>query len=290
VTSDAPDRARELARHYLEVAQPERALEALSRAQGDDVDDPELWALRGWALVDLGRHDEAAAVAEDALARRPGDVDFLRLLALAEAHRDRLAEAERALLAGLEAEPEDLHLLCTYADALMRGGQLPKARAILDLAQHVDPDATLVVRMRLNLAYLTGEDEQARALAEELLRRDADDYQGQVMLGTLDVTKLRLRSAEHRLGSAIRTDPSSAAVARSARAVRVMRGPLYWPLLPFERFGAGPTWLAAIGLILGLQAAGLEGVATVAAFVWLGLCVYSWTVGPALQRRMRDIA
>ena len=39
---------------------------------------------------------------------------------------------------------------------------------------------------------------------------------------------------------------------------RTMRSPLYWPLLPFERFGPGPTWLVAVAVIFGLRAAGLE--------------------------------
>ena len=285
---EAPDRARELARHYLEVSQPERALEALGRAGAEDLADPEVWALRGWALVDLDRHEEAVQIARGALTRWPDDVDFLRLLAVAEAHRDHLAEAEAAVLAGLEAEPDDTHLLCTYADTLMRGAQLDKAGAVLDLAERADPDDALVLRMRLNLAYLRAQDDEARVLAEELLARDADDYQAQVVLGGLDAEKIRLASAERRFGAAIRADPSSQGVARSARMVRTMRSPLYWPLLPFERFGPGPTWLVAIALIFGLRAAGLETAATVATVVWIALCVYSWTVGPWLQRKVRS--
>jgi tetratricopeptide (TPR) repeat protein len=284
---EAPDRTRELARHYLEVRQPQRALDALGRASSHELDDPEVWALRGWALVDLDRHDEAARVGRDALGRWPGDVDFLRLLGVAEAHRDHLAEAEGALLAALELEPDDPHLLCTYADTLMRGGQLDKAEAVLDLAARADPDDVLVIRLRLNLAYLRAHDREARALAEELLSRDAEDHQGQAMLGSLDLDKVRLSSAERRLGSAIRSDPSSQGLARSARLARMMRTPLYWPLLPFERFGPGPTWLVAVAVIFGLRAAGLEALSGIAALVWLVLCLYSWTVGPMLQRRAR---
>ena len=71
-TPDAADRARELARHYLEVAQPQRALDAL--AGSPSLDDPEVWALRGWALVDLERCPEAADVAREALGSWPDDV------------------------------------------------------------------------------------------------------------------------------------------------------------------------------------------------------------------------
>lgn len=285
---EAPDRGRELARHYLEVHQPQRALDALGRLQ--DHDDPEVWALRGWALVDLDRHDESAEVARAALGRWPDDVDFLRLLAVAEAHRDHLAEAETAVLAALELEPDDTHLLCTYADALMRGGQLDKAADVLELAARADPDDTLVIRMRLNLAFLRADDGEARELSEELLSRDADDYQGQVMLGSLDLEKVRLSSAERRFGTAIRRDPSAPGVARSARIVRTMRSPLYWPLLPFERFGPGPTWLVAVAVIFGLRAAGLDAASGIAGLVWVALCIYSWVAGPLLRRRMEGSA
>ena len=283
--SEADDRARELARHYLQVAQPARALEALARA--GDFDDPDVWALRGWALVDLDRADEAAEVAAGALARWPDDVDFLRLLAVAEARRDHLAEAELAVLAALRAEPGDAHLLCTYAETLMRGGQLDKAAEVLALAERADPDDVLVIRMRLNLAHLRARDREARELAEELLSRDAEDHQGQAMLGGLDLHRLRLRSASERFSTVMRNDPSSQGVALAARSARVLRSPLAWPLLPFERFGPGPTWVAAIAVIFGLRAAGLETAAGIVTLVWLALCAYSWIVGPRLQRRMR---
>lgn len=287
MTDETSDRARELARHYLQVDQPERALQALGGAIGEGLEDPDVWALRGWALVDLDRHDEAVDVASDALGRWPGDVDFLRLLAIAEGQRDHLADAEGAVLAALRAEPDDPHLLCTYAELLMRGGQLRKAADVLQLAERADPDDVLVVRMRLNLAFLRGDDAGARRFGEELLSRDAEDHQAQAMLGGLDLAKARPASAERRFGTVIRQDPSDAGIARAARSASVLRSPLAWPLLPFERFGAGPTWVAAIVVIFGLRAAGLEGASSLAALVWIALCAYSWIVGPMLQRRMK---
>ena len=284
--SEAGGRALELARHYLQVDQPDRALAALGRA-GGDLEDPDVWALRGWALVDLERSEEAVGVASDALGRWPGDVDFLRLLAVAETQRDHLAEAEAAVLAALRLEPDDPHLLCAYAHALMRGGQLAKAGDVLELAGRSDPDAELVLRMRLNLAHLRVRDGEARELAEELLARDAEDLQGQAMLGGMDLDKVRLGSARRRLGTAVGRDPSNEALALAARGASVLRSPLAWPLLPFERFGAGPTWVAAVLVIFGLRAAGLEGASSIAALVWIALCVYSWIAGPMLQRRMR---
>jgi hypothetical protein len=66
-----------------------------------------------------------------------------------------------------------------------------------------------------------------------------------------------------------------------------MRSPLYWPMLPFERFGPGPTWVAAVVLIAGLSALGLELASGIAALVWIVLVVYSWVAAPIVRRRMK---
>ena len=106
------------------------------------------------------------------------------------------------------------------------------------------------------------------------------------MLGALDLDRGRPGRALEHLGGAVRRDPSNQGVARAATAAKVMRSPLAWPLLPFERFGAGPTWVAAVLVIFGLRGAGQDTAAGIATVVWLALCAYSWIVGPMLQRRV----
>lgn len=281
--ADAGAGALELARHLLLVDQPQGALDALAGRQLD-LDDPEVWAIRGWALTDLDRDEEAADTARAALARFPDDPDFLRLLAVAEARRDQLADAEDAILAALEIEPDDPDLLVTYADVLTRGVQLDKARAVLDRAAEIAPDSTTVLRVRLNLAYAGCRDDEARALAAELLAHDPDDYQGHIMLGALDLDRMRLGDARERIGSAARQDPE--ATRDVAQALRYVQSPLMWPMWPLQRFGPGPTWAAAVATIFGLGAAGLETAQAVAVVVWLALCAYSWVVPPLLERRM----
>lgn len=283
-TGAADAGALELARHYLLVDQPQSALDALA-ARGLDLGDPEVWAIRGWALLDLDRHEEAAGTARDALAQWPDEADFLRLLAVAEAQRDHLAEAEEAILAALAMEPDDPDLLVTYADTLIRGLQLDKARAVLDRAAELAPDSTSVLRVRLTLAYVRCDEDEARALAGELLSRDADDYQSHVMLGALDLERMRLADARERIGTAVRQDPGASR--HAADALRYLGNPLLWPLWPVHRFGVGPTWIVAVATIFALGAAGLDTAQAVALIVWVALCAYSWVVPPLLERRLR---
>ena len=277
--------ARALAAHYLQIGQPERTLAQLERVGSDDLEDPAVWELRGWALVGLDRDVDAASVASDGLSRWPENVELLRVLTAARAATGELAEAEDAILRALRLEPDDPVCLCQYAEALMRGGQLGKAEQVLDLAARADPDEIVVLRTRLTLAYLRADKREARRLSAELLARDADDRQAHVMLGGLDFDRARPGSALERFSTAVRRDPSDHAVGRAARSAQVMRSPLAWPLLPFQRFGPGPTWIAAVATIFGLQAVGLDTASFVAAMVWIVLCVYSWIATPFLERR-----
>lgn len=278
--------ARTMAWRYLEMHQPQRALEMLGGLSSDDLEDPAVWYIRGHALLELEEHERAADVAQDALAKWPEDVELLSILAAAEAGRDRLAEAEQAVLAALRLEADSPELLAQYARVLMRGGQFRKAEEVLGLAERAEPDADVVLRARQLLAFIRFRNREARELAQELLRRDAEDPQGQMMLGALDLEKVRPRQALERFGTVVRNDPADRHAVEAATAAKMMSHPLMWPVVPFERFGAGPTWVAAVAIIFGLQAAGQETASGIAVIVWIALCVYSWIAVAVFKRRL----
>ena len=97
---DATDRNLALARHYLDIEQPRRALEVLDRRE-HDVGDAEYWRLRATALIAVDRYREALDAAARGLDLDPGDVGLLLVSALAHRGVGDLAAAERALLAAL---------------------------------------------------------------------------------------------------------------------------------------------------------------------------------------------
>jgi predicted Zn-dependent protease len=78
-----------LARHYVEIDRPQAALDALARAKGEELDDPEHWAIRGEALLGLGRPDESADAARRGLELDPEDIELLDVLAVSELRRER---------------------------------------------------------------------------------------------------------------------------------------------------------------------------------------------------------
>src|SRR4051794_1087206 len=108
-----------LARHYALIGQPERVLRALERAE--QLDDPEVWALRGEALYQVDRYEEGADASRRGLELEPDNPVLLDVLALNSIELGDLGEAERALLAALDLWPDDATLICHYAFACARG-------------------------------------------------------------------------------------------------------------------------------------------------------------------------
>ena len=78
---DATDRNLAVARHYLDIEQPRRALEVLDRRE-HDVGDAEYWRLRATALIAVDRYREALDAAARGLDLDPGDVGLLLVSAL----------------------------------------------------------------------------------------------------------------------------------------------------------------------------------------------------------------
>jgi tetratricopeptide (TPR) repeat protein len=248
--------ALEAARRYIEIGRPEQALQSLAALDSEAAASAEARRLRGYAFLGVEDYERAAEAARDGLEDDPGTIDLLYLLSLAEERRGRLGEAEAAILAALEYDPEEVQLLCQYAAVLMRGAQLDKAERVLDAAAGSDPDSPYVLDGRISLAYLRGDDREARRLSEELLARDPESIRGHRMLGVFDI--------------------------RRARAMA--RNPLWWPSLFFARVGVIASWAGAVAIIFGLRAAGATTAATVAAITWFALCVWSWVVPPILNR------
>lgn len=273
-----------LAEHYVDIGQPSRALDLLSKADGEALDNPEFWRLRALAHHRLEQWDQTMQVALQGLSRDPHDVGLLFLAADAEAEMDNLAEAERTILAALAVDPEHHALLCAYARIVSRAGQLDKAERLVDEAARVDPESSEVLRTRTLLAMLRGKDRRATRYSEELLAQDPDDMGGHRLRGAALLQRGHVHEGRRSLETAVRDDPLDVELAHTVRSVRIATHPLLWPILPIQRLGPAGSWILAIGTIFGLRALGFVTAAGIASFVWLFIVIYSWVAVPAIVR------
>jgi predicted Zn-dependent protease len=274
--------ALEAARRYVEIGRPRDALEALTGLDSDDAESPDAHCLRGHALYLLEDFRGAVESARDGLSIDPGDVQLLDLLSLAEAELGRLAQAEDAILAALSQRPDDVTLLCHYADVLMRGAQLDKAEAVLLLAAQSEPESTEWREGRVTLAYLRGHDVDAELRSRELLAVAPESVYAHRMIGVQELNRGNVRAAGERFGEAVRAEPQVEQHAAAARQARTMAtNPLWWPtLVMMKPESAVLAWIGAIAVIVAVGAV-LGSLAGLLVLVWLAIWLWA-VVAPAV--------
>lgn len=286
--SGVDDKKLELARHYSDIGQPQRVLDALDGTEA--FESAEGWMLRGEALYQLDRYREGAEAARRGLELDPEDIGLLDVLALNLMELGDLAGAERALLSALEEWPENEVLLCHYALACAQDGQKEKAEQLVERAERLAPGSVDVLRTRAQVAYFSGDRRKTKRYAEELLAVEPEDRVGHMLRGNLLVEGNVYESLRHH-EEAVRLDPSDRELAGVVRHNRTLTHWLQWPIYPIQRFGPLKVWGAYLALLLVVSLLGYSWLTVTLVVVYLFMVFYSWTVAPLsrwlMQRRLR---
>jgi tetratricopeptide (TPR) repeat protein len=276
-----------LARHDLDRDRPDRALDALSKATGPELETHEFWWLRARALYRLRRYDEAISAAQIGLEHKPDDFPLLDVLALAQLESGDKKRARGTIEHALELYPDRaiLHahrglILARSAERALRLASYKKARAAVDEALRLDPHSEAALRVRAQVATLS-RDPLAPQYAAELLSFDPEDDQAHVIAGSALGHRGEIsRGLDHYLEAA-RLDPSDPQMAWIGRRARVLQGRVAAPLLFAERLTRGHLRIA--WLIVGLATVRLHQPVLTAAFIafWL----YGWGAHFYIRRR-----
>ena len=163
-------------------------------------------------------------------------------------------------------------------------GQLVKARSLIELAGRIDPDNESVTEVRALLAYLAGDDKQARRHAEKLLADDPEASGAHLLRGLVLAEQGRLGAARAHFETAATYDPADKSIVDAAHEARWATHPLLLPLYPIDRFGAGPVWIAGVALLAVTWAIGNSTLQVVVTVAWLCFVAYSWVAPPLVRR------
>jgi tetratricopeptide (TPR) repeat protein len=274
----------DLARHHLRVGRPDRALQALERADSDELEGSEFWRLRASALFDLRRWKDGAAAARDGLARDADNVALLELLAICSLESGKKKEAEQALRDALALSPFDPSLLSNWALLLARKKRYDEAREAVARALQVDPESLQVLRTRAQVAVMA-KDPMAAEYSRELLASDPDGQATHLVAGNAALRDRRIDAGFRHYVEAARLDPSDRQVAWIGRRSRAYLGRAGAPLRLLWRLGPRRVQVAVILLSIGLAIAGLADVRLVLVLGWLGVVVYGWLFRVVLRAR-----
>lgn len=280
---DSTTQALLLARRYLDIEQPARALEVLNGLTNVPMQDPDYWYLRGRALYELKRYPEAADMLQRGLGQEPDYTPLLYMMCNCQDKLGNLAEAERAILTALRLVPDEPSFLCRYAYLVAKAGQLDKADRLVDEAARLSPYDTTVLQTRAWLSYLRGDDRQAEVYSREMLREDPDDPAGHYMYGVSKLNTGSVGDAARHLGTVARYDPTDHDAVKIARQSQMAAHWLLWPLRPFYILGPAKCWIAVIVAIFLLCSLGLYEIAGCIGWIYLLICIYSWVMPPILK-------
>jgi tetratricopeptide (TPR) repeat protein len=274
----------ELARHYVDVERPQRALDALGDVGEDALEDSDYWQIRAEALLDLERWDEAAEAAKSGLAVDPEDVVLLDVLAISRLEGGWNLEAREAIGAALEIVPDHPSLLAHKALIEARRQEFDAAEVTLARALEVAPESADVRRVRAQVAFLRGDRDAAKQYADELLEVEPESDLSHLLRGNVDVEAGRFKTAVRHFEEAARLNPEHPEIREVLRENRVAAHPILAPVRPIWRFGRMRSWLVYFTLAGLLAAAGFQKARIVVAVVWVVIVLISWLAPPILRR------
>lgn len=282
---EAAARPLALAWHDLERGRPDRALAALEKLTGAELENDEVWHIRAHALYQLNRWDEAVEAAATGLEREPGDAELLDVLALSQLELGRKKAARATIDAALDLEPgsAELHahralILARCAERSFRLASYRKARAAVAEALRLDPQSEAALRARAQIATMSN-DRRASEYAEELLALAPDDGRAHVLRGAALARRGDVGSGLRHYDEAARLDPSDPALAWVGRRSRALQRPFFAPLLFLERVSGGHVRIAWVLVVLASTRSGVP-LLTAAVFAFW---IYMWVAHARLR-------
>lgn len=191
----------------LQMNDAEGARPWVERARAIDPEDPftlQLSAAYRWTLQ--GDLDGARDDLKRAIATAPGNSALYGTLALIEAERGALREAEAAHLKEIELDPDSPKAYANYANLLVDQNQLVRAEAALQKAEALDPNGYYQLVSRGRLLVRKGETAAGidRLLAGAALKPTYAD--GQVALAVASYAAGRRDETMQALDNADRYD------------------------------------------------------------------------------------
>jgi tetratricopeptide (TPR) repeat protein len=154
-----------------EVKANRTTFKALDKKLRHDPDNLELLLKQAHNFIDADEMERARELAEKAASVAPGDADVFALLGLCHLRHGKTHEAEAAVAAALQADPQNeearrlrISILLKKADAALADGNITSVRSLLFSVLEHDID-NFDARMRLGRAYKAA-DETDMAFAE----------------------------------------------------------------------------------------------------------------------------
>jgi tetratricopeptide (TPR) repeat protein len=217
------------ARALLDLGRPQAALSEAEKALSGGASNPQALQLHALCLLHLGRHQEAFAPLQAALAIVPTEAHLHYLLGFAWSEGATVetdppgpssaAKAEAAYREAQRLSPEEPVYLRALAELYVERKRLPEALILAEQAVVLGPQRA---SNHITLGFVVsamGDRKRARACYEEALRIDPNNSLAWNNLGCVDLAQGRPLAARERFREALRLDPERKVATENLRNI-----------------------------------------------------------------------
>lgn len=287
-----------LAQQQLQQGHDDGAIESLTLALGQDVNNAYAHALLAICLVRRNRLAAAQHEATAALNLAPQDWFSHLCAGKVNYAQRRPAQAEEHLKTAVELSPQNPWPLRELGSFYLSQDRPAQAREFIDAACALAPDDASNLAALARWHLIDGDVVRAEAIAREALSSDPQDDEALQVLGWAVLRQGRTDEAyEHALW-VVRNAPTDSEAMRLLMAVKARRNPLLGLWFRFSMFVGGGsgrrTVLLLIGMYLGIRLLslvladlGYPAAASAVTYAWLAFCVYTWVAPTVFQRMLR---
>jgi tetratricopeptide (TPR) repeat protein len=277
---DAPAGPLIRAGHDLSRGRPDRALAALESVTGSELETHEFWSVRAAALYEVRRWSEAIEAARQGLERWPDDFELLGVLALAQLERGKRKDARATIDAALELYPDAAVLHAHRGLILMRSAQKSFRLASYKRARAAADEALRLdpeceTALRVRAQIAAvSGDRRAVDYGTELLSRAPEDELAHVVAGATLARRGDVKGGLRHYEEAARLDPADPQMAWIGRNSRALQSKFAAPLLHAERLTRGNLRFAWVFVMIAIAQAHQPLLTAAAGCFW----VYMWAV------------
>jgi len=234
-------------------------------------------------LADMNK--DAETTVRQVLVIAPYHYPARQLLASILVENGEFADAELLLIGMLREYPESADLYGRYSRLMLRTLHLDKAEQLAREGLRYDPENGECL-MASALCETARSGARANEGLVKLLKAHPDSLSSVHALVVALVDAGRLEEAHRIAQGALRGDPANDNLLQLVRELRIQNHWSMKPLWPLQKWGWGASavmWVGGIVVLNALRKTAPE-LATPAAFVWLGYCIYSWVWPPLIRR------
>jgi tetratricopeptide (TPR) repeat protein len=280
------------------------ALQYAQKGRAQFPDDPDLGFNMAIALYGLDRHDEAEAVAREAVGNdadgTSGALVFLGVLLM---DKGRHRESEQCFVDALRNDPEHAFAWQQYGKLMARVGRFDKARELVARARALDPEdadtLSLLAEIERNeesgLRPQAKADRRAESASRAALGKAPDDPTQLVEHALSCLTRGRPFTARRLLREALAAQPSEGLEQAWLEADKVCRWtfqPVYWLNIVSRLLPGGATtlWMGFAGYGVLIRSLKVESpLAFVPVAIFVPLALYSWIAEPVTKLWIRFV-